>query len=58
MRYIGSMMRKMGGTCSNAVFPADHESGLDIIICHGGVQEAMINHLGEVVDGDLEGCGS
>ncbi len=51
-------MRKMGGTCSNAVFPADHESGLDIIICHGGVQEAMINHLGEVVDGDLEGCGS
>jgi hypothetical protein len=37
------------------VFLADFEAGEDFVVGHGGMQETVIDHFGEIVQGDVEG---
>lgn len=44
------------GTSGGVVFLADFEAGEHFVIGHGGVQEAVINHFGKVIKGDVKVC--
>lgn len=44
-------------TSSNVVFLADIEAVEYRFVGHGGVQERMVDHLGKVIEGDIESRG-
>ena len=42
----------------HGVLFGDLEAGVDVVVRHGGVQEGVVDHAGEVGEGDVEGLGA